>query len=305
MEQFYSIVKNAIGANGFTTDDTSAGYVNPSYWNRQVLAFLEEKLVVADKAKVYDDILGQDGASFSVTIDSTPTAAAAVAETDDVTVSAQAHTQVIFTPSEYAKAFQLSDKEARRSFVDQMANMSKKIGYALALARDDAAVTLLQASAGNAVTANSVAATAIASSDTLDFADIVNGAQKVMADKLVPRYLVVGSEGFAQLSKEALFHQANTAGSVETLREGKVGTIFGMDVIWTTQIGISSSTQKAIIIAVDQLGEPCFGIGRKALPQIRTERHELGRYTDIVGVEEWDIKLLRADGICTIQHYAV
>ena len=77
----YEIIQNAIGASGFTTDDTAAGYVNPSYWNRQVLAFLEERLVVADKAKVYNDLLGQDGASLAVTVDVAPTAAAAVAET--------------------------------------------------------------------------------------------------------------------------------------------------------------------------------------------------------------------------------
>lgn len=304
MEQFYTVISNAIGASGFVSTDTSAAYVNPSYWNRQVLAFLEEKLLVADKAKVYDDILGQDGASFSVTIDSTPTAAAAVAETADVTVAVQAHTQVIFTPSEYAKAFQLSDKEARRSFVDQMANMTKKIGYSLALARDDAAVSLLQASAGNTVVANNVVASNLASSDTLDYADIVNGAEKLMEDQLVPRYLVVGSKGFAQLAKDTQFSYANQAGGPGTLKEGIIGRIFGLDVVWTTQIGVSSSTAKAIIIGVDQLGEPCFGIGRKALPAIRTERHELGRYTDIVGVEEWDIKLLRANGFCTIQHWA-
>lgn len=304
MNQTYKIVQNAIGANGFTTDDTAAGYVNPSYWNRQVLEFLEEKLVVADKARVYDDILGQDGTSFSVTVDSTPTAAAAVAETDDVTVSAQAHTQVVFTPSEYAKAFQLSDKEARRSFVDQMANMSKKIGYALALARDDAAVTLLQASAGNTVVANGVASSAIASSDTLDFNDIVDGCRKVMEDKLVPRYLVVGTFGFAQLSKDPQFAYADRRGDGGVNREGIIGRIFGLDVVWTTQIAPASSKEKAIIIGVDQLGGACFGVGRKALPTIRTERHELGRYTDIVGVEEWDIKLLRPDAFCTIEHYA-
>ena len=304
MSQTYQIVKNAIGANGFTTDDTSAGYVNPTYWNRQVLAFLEEKLVVVPFAKVYDDILGQDGSSFNVTIDATPTAAAAVAETDDVTVSAQAHTQVVFTPTEYAKAFQLSDKEARRSFVDQMANMSRKIGYALALARDDAAVTLLQASAGNAVTANGVVSSDIASSDTLDFLDIVNAAKEVMDDKLVPRALIVGTAGFSQLAKDQQFREADKAGDAGMLREGRVGRIFGMDVYWTTQIVASDNKAKAIMIGVDQLGEPCFGIGRKSLPQVRTERHELGRYTDIVGVEEWDIKLLRANGFCTIEHYA-
>lgn len=305
MDQTYMIVKNAIGSNGFVSTDTSAGYVNPSYWNRQVLTFLEEKLVVASFAKVYNDILGQDGASFTVTIDSTPTAAAAVSETDDVTVATQAHTQVIFTPSEYAKAYQLSDKEARRSFVDQMSNMTKKIGYALALNRDDAAVTLLQASAGNSVTANGVVSSNITTSDTLDYIDVVSACQKVMEDKLYPRALIVGDQGFAQLAKDTQFSYANNSGSTETLREGRIGRIFGLDVFWTTQITTGSNKQKAIVVGVDAMGEACLGLGVKSLPAIRTEYHALGRYTNIVGCEEWAMKLLRANGFCTIEHYAV
>lgn len=305
----YKIVQNAIGASGFTTDDTAAGYVNPSYWNRQVLAFLEEKLVVADKAKVYDDLLGQDGASLAVTIDATPTAAAAVAETDDVTIAVQSHTQVVFTPSEYAKAFQLHDKEARRSFIPQMQNMAKKIGYALALGRDDAAVALVTGTdAGNHVVANGLATSTVASdiatSDTLDFIDIVSACKEIMDDKLVPRYLFVGTAGFAALAKSSTFVQVDAAGSNETLREGLVGRVFGLDVFWTTQITPSSSVETGAVVGVDQLGEPCFGICRKALPEIRTERHELGRYTDIVGVEEWDMKFLRANGACRLRYHS-
>lgn len=304
MSQTYEIIKNAIGANGFVSTDVSAVYVSPSYWNRQVLQFLEARLVLVPFAKVYDDILGQDGSSLTVTIDATPTAAAAVAETDDVTISTQSHGQVVFTPTEYAKGFQLHDKVARRSFVDQMNNMSQKIGYALALARDSAAVTLLQGSAGNAVTANGVASSAIASSDTLDFLDIVNAAKLIMDDLLVPRALIVGTAGWTQLAKDAQFREADKAGDNSTLREGRVGRIFGLDVIYTTQIGVAANKSKAVMIGVDQLGEPCFGICRKSTPQVRTERHERGRYTDIIGVEEWDIKMLRANGFCTIEHYA-
>lgn len=295
------LVKNAIGSNGFTTDDTSAGYVNPSYWDRQVLAFLEEKLVIADKAKKYS--LDGDGTSLAVTIDSTPTAAAAVAETDDVSVSAQAHTQVIFSPTEYAKAFQLHDKEARRSFVDQMANMSKKIGYALALARDDNAVTTLVAGAGNTATANGAVSSDITTSDLIDFDDIVNAATLIRADQLVPRYLFVSPGQAGDLAKSAQFARADYAGDSSAFRQGLIGKIYGMEVFETTQIAPSSSKSKAIMLAVDQLGEPCFGICSKGTPGIRTERHELGRYTDIVGVEEWDIEVLRTNGVATLETY--
>lgn len=299
-----TIIMNAIGSNGFTTDETTAGYINPTYWNRQLLAFLEERLVVANQAKVYDDILGQDGSSFKVTIDAVPTAAAAVSETDDVTVSAfETMSQVTFTPSEYAKAYQMSDKQARRGFIDTMSNMTRKIAYALALKRDDTAVTLLQTSAGNTYNVNNVVHSNLASSDTLDYNTIVSGCKLIRDDLLVPYALFVSPGGFAQLAKAQQFSYVQNAGTDETLRSGQIGKIYGLTVYETTQIAPSSNKTKSFILARDQMGEPVFGIGRKALPTIRSQRWELGRYTDVVGVEEWDMQMLRVNGVCLVGHY--
>jgi len=133
---------------------------------------------------------------------------------------------------------------------------------------------------------------------------VVNGAKLVREDKLVPRYLIVNPAQHADLAKTPQFARADQSGDQKAFREGFVGRIYGMDVFETTQIEASSSKAKAIIMAEDQVGEPCFGIAVKSLPQVRTERHELGRYTDIVGVEEYDIQLLRANGLCTIESYS-
>lgn len=298
------IIANAIGSNGFTTDDTTAGLVNPEYWDKNLMSFLEKNLVIADKAKVFDNILGQDGDSFHVTIDAAPTAAAAVAETDDITVSAfETMTQVTFTPTEYGKAYQLHDKEARRGFINAMQNMTMKLGYALALGRDSVAVTLLQSGAGNSYVVNGVAATALASSDKLDYPSIVRACRLIKEDLLVPRYLFVNAKGFEDLSLDQNFKFVEHAGTDETLRAGRIGRIYGLDVYETTQIAVSSNETKAIVLGVDQMGEPCFGIGRKLLPELRTQAWALGRYTDIRAVEEWDMKVLRANGICTVSHY--
>jgi N4-gp56 family major capsid protein len=300
----YEVIQNAIDANGFVTTAASGSLVNPTYWNHQLLAFLEARLAIADKAKVYDDILGQDGASFKVTIDAAPTAAASVAETADVTVTAyETVTQVTFTPTEYAKAYSLSDKEARRSFFSAMDNMTRKLAYALALNRDNAAVTLLTATTNPSVIVNSVAFTALASSDTLDYNTIVNAVTTIRAAKMIPRYLFVSPAGLGQLSKLSQFVQVQQAGSDQTLREGLIGRIYGLDVYWTTQIAPSSNKTKAIVLGVDQMGDPTFGIGRKALPTVRTQRFELGRYTNVVAVEEWDMEMLRTAGVCLVCHY--
>lgn len=304
MMKEYTIIQNAIGTNGFTTDDTSAGYVNPELWNRNVLRFLEEKLVVAPLGRQYDDLLGAPGDTLNITVDNTPAAASTVAETDDVTITAQSHSQVVFTPTEYAAAYQLHDKEARRAFLSEMDNMSMKIGYSLALAMDDDCITTCVSGASNAVTANGVVASAIASTDTLDYSDVVNAATELMLDKMNPRAIVVGPHGFSQLAKDNQFSYANQAGSTETLREGRIGRIFGLDVYWTTQIAAASSVETALVFGESPVGDQSFGIARKLLPEIRTERHELGRYTDIVGVAEWDVQVLRGVGICTLKHWA-
>ena len=299
----YEIITNAVNASAFVTTHASGSLVNPTYWNKQMMVFLEEKLVIAAQAKVFTDILGQDGASFKVTIDAPPTAAAAVAETVDVpTTTFETVTQVTFTPSEYAKAYQLSDKEARRSFFSVMENMSKKLGYSLALARDTAAVTLLQATTNPSVIANGVAYTALASSDTLDYADVVNACTTVRAAKMVPYAIFVNAAGLGQLSKDPFFSYLNYSGANVAL-EGKIGRIYGLDVYWTTRITASSNKTKAIVLGVDQMGEPCFGIGIKSTPTIRTQRFELGRYTDVVAVEEWDMQMLRTAGVCVLAHY--
>lgn len=297
------LIKNAIGANGFVSTDTAAGYINPTYWNRQVLGFVEQNLVVTQFAKVYDDILGQDGASFNVTIGVTPSAASAVAESDDVSVSTYSKTQVTFTPTEYAYATQLSDKEARRAFFDVAQDMAFEIGYALALARDDAAITLISGNAGNSTSVNAATVGSLASSDTLDYDTIVNAATLVRADNLVPKALVVSPAGIGQLAKAQQFSYVDNAGTSETLRNGLIGKIYGLKVYETTQIAPTSNESIGLVIGTDKMGVPCFGIGRKALPQIRTERHELGRYTDIVGVEEWDMQILRANGFCNVYYY--
>lgn len=302
------MILNAIDANGFMgtgASTTVAGYVNPTIWNLQLLQFLEQNLVIARHAKVYNDLLGQAGSALNVTVNSAPAAAAAIAESDDVTIAAYSATQVTFTPSEYGFAYALSDKEARRAFYDVATDMARKIGYALALERDTLSLSTLIAGCGaaNSICPNGVKSSDIASSDTLDFATIVNGATLIRKGYMIPKFVFVSPGQLGQLSKLPQFSYANQAGSTQTLYGGMLGTVYGMEVYWTTLIAPSSNKTKAVMLGVDQFGEPCFGIAHKALPTIRTQRFELGRYTNIVGVEEYEIKVLRAAGIAVLQSY--
>lgn len=298
------LIKNAIDSNGFMSDATAAGYINPTVWNQQVLSFLEQQLVVAKLAKVYNDLLGSAGSSLNVTINSTPAAAAAVDESADVTVAAYAVTQQTFTPKEYAFAYQLSDKEARRSFFDVQTNMAQKIGYALALERETLAISTLRAGNGNEVMVASKTATSdLASSNTLDWDTIVNGMVEIRKDYLVPKFLIVSPAGIGQLMKTQALRDASQFGGRETILGGEVKTLGGLTIMWSTLITASSNKVESLMLGVDMMGEAPFGIAHKALPTIRTQRFERGRYTDIVGTEEYEFKVLRANGICSVWYY--
>lgn len=300
---FKELVMNAIDASGFQSTATAAGYINPEVWNREVLRHVEDTIIVSSYAKVYNDLLGAPGDTLNVSINSAPAAAAAVAESDDVTIAAYAVTQVVFTPTEYAFAYALSDKEARRAFYDVASDMTRKIGYALALKRDTDALSTITTGAGNAVTANNVVSSDITSSDTIDWDDIVNAMTEVRKDKLVPKVLIVSPGQLGQLMKTQAFRDASQFGGRETILGGQLKMVGGLEVVWSTLITPTASKSKAVMLGYDLGGESPFGVCVKALPQIRSQRFELGRYTNFVGVEEWDYAVLRANGICTIQSY--
>lgn len=300
---FKEFVMNAIDSSGFQSTATAAGYINPELWNKQVLAHIEDTIIVSSYAKVYDDLLGSAGDSLNVTINSAPAAAAAVDESADVTIAAYAVTTVQFVPTEYAFAYAISDKEARRAFYDVASDMARKIGYALALERDTLALSTITSGAGNAVVANGVVATAIASSDTLDWDDVVNARVEIWKDKLVPKVLLVSPGQLGQLQKNAAFRDASQFGGRETILGGELKMLGGLSVTYSTLILPSNSRSKAVLLGFDMAGESPFGVCRKALPTVRSQRFELGRYTNFVGTEEYQFKVLRANGICTIETY--
>lgn len=295
-------VQKAYNSNAFTTSQTSAGYINPEIWNKEILAHLNTNLVVAPLGKQYTDLLNKPGDTLNITIGVEPAAAAAVAESAGVTISAYSKTQVIFTPTEYGAAYQLTNKEKSRPFYNIMQDMISELGYKLALKKDGVAVALLQASAGNSVVVNGVASSAIASSDVMNHAAVVNSKVELHKDKFVPYAIVMNYSQLGDLEKTDAARQSGLGDQI--LENGFIGRYAGMKAYVTTQIGITNNKSKAIVLGTDPRGMPPFGICQKVLPYLEKEYHAVERYTDIVAVEEYDIKVLRANGICTIESYA-
>jgi N4-gp56 family major capsid protein len=299
------LIQHAADSNAFKSTDTSAGYINPEYWNRQVLRSTESSLVVTQIAKVYNDLLDNDGDTLNITIGVEGAVAGALTETTAVTIDAQTYTQVVFTPTEYGAAYQVTDKEARRSFFSLMEDITAKLGYRLARKRENYAAALLTSGTGNAVVANGVASSAIASSDTLDYVDVINAIAEVTADKFTTTggFLFVAARQYGSLLKDSQFSNAYQYGGREAVLNGEVGMIAGLKVLVADEIAVANSKAKALVVGKNKDGTPALGIAYKARPKIEMERHALDRTTDIVAVEEWDMKVLHANAICTIETY--
>jgi len=296
-------IQKAYDSNAFTTAQTTAGYVNPEIWEKQLLVHVKSNLVLANLGRNYDMRGGNNGDTLHVTIGVEPTTAAAVAEDASVAVQAYEKTTIAFNPSERGTAYQMTNKEKDRTFISLMQDMVEQLGYALAKRVDTDLVTLIQAGAGNEVTVNDVAYGSLTSADTLDYDTIVKGKIAIMNDKLLAKQLVVNPTQYGQLLMDQQFKEFDHFGE-KVAKNGFIGQIAGLEVFVTTQIPIASDSAKALILGVDDMGVPSYGIAIKRDPYIETEYHALERYTDIVAVMDYDVKMLRANGACTVGSYA-
>lgn len=297
------IIQRAIDANGFMTSAASADYINPEVWNKEILRFQESRLLVAKLGKSYVDLTANPGDTLNITVDAEPTSASDLTESTDVAIDALTFTQVQFVPTERGKAYQLSDKERRRTFLELMSNITMKLGYGLAKKKEELVISTITDGAGNSVVANGVTASDIASSDTIDETDILKARAEIKKDKFTPTDVIISIGQEFSLLGNTLFNNADKYGGREAVLGGKIGLAFGLNVYWSDLISPTSNRSKAIMLGQSQGGEPAFGIATIALPSIERQRWARGRYEDFVAVEDYDVKVLHANAICTIETY--
>jgi len=299
-------IKRALDTtNGFILSESAeAQAVNPNIWDYKLREFEEQNLVVTNLAESYD--LRGPGSDLKITVDDAPSAAAALVETTDVTISAYSTRNVTYTPTEQGAAYQVTRKEAVRSFFDVMSRMVRKLGYSMALRKDNLAVSVARAGAGNSVIVNDVSvATDIASTDTLNYAAITKAIQENAADYYInSEYLVINYYQEKQLLDLGTINKANEFGTRDAIQKGLIGELFGLKVFVSHSITSSSSRAKALVLAKSGSGEAALGYAIKRDPIIETEYHALGRYWDIVGHEEYDFQVLHPNAICTIETYS-
>lgn len=298
------LIKQAIdSSNGFFSTQAEAVAVNPALFDYKLRDFVRQNVVITPLAEQFD--FTGPGATWKVTIDDEPSAAALLTETVDVTVSAFSTGNVTFDPVEYGVRYQLSYAEAARSFFNVSERMINKIGYQMAIKKDNLAYAELVAGVGTSVFANSKSASSdIASTDTLNLADILTAIATMKVAKMRPTTLIVSPIQEKQLMSITTLQQANTFGTRTVVGEGVVGTLFGLSVVMSHSVTTSPSNRsKAIILGVTGSGEKSFGYAQKRLPMIETFRNIAGRFVDFVGTEEYDFATLHSSGIYAITTY--
>lgn len=301
------LVKRAYEANAFTTDDTAAGYVNPEYWDKQLFDHIRANLVMLPLGKDVTARFPKDGDTFNLTIRAEPAMASAVAESAALSVVAHAPTQAVLTPSEYGLAYQISDKELRRAFYPVMDAMVQDIGYGISKAIDEAILDDVTSNAGNSLVANGVAATALASSDTIDHIDVLNMMEENAVDEFDRHIaLIVHPRQHRDLTADTNFLTADKFGQQAGVFNGFVGKILGIPVYSTTQVDITTSTAFAILLSAPDAFSYIFKtpVGGAIRGRLAGEGYDvLGRFSTVGGTVDFDSVVTRANAICKLQSW--
>lgn len=298
------MVARALETNSFTlAAGTGASTINPVIYSRMVMDYMKANLVVTPLAKVYNELLNQPGASLIIPFNAAITAAA-LTESTAITPASFSYTAVTFTPTEYGVAVAITRKETVRSVQDILQEKARDMGYALAKAKDTKAITVLIAGKGNSVVANNVNVTAIASSDTLDTDDIANAIKEMEVDLHAGKYLIVHPKCYVTLRKSTKFTDASVYGGREVVLNGEIGRYLGVRVLMSTQIPINGGAGTAST-AYDNLllDDEVFGIAPKMPVTLNSFYKVLEREFILAAVEEYDIQVLRANGVCVISAY--
>lgn len=300
-------IKRAVDStNGFGTFQSEGTAVNPNIWDFRLRDYQEKLLVLTPQAEQFD--FRGAGTDYKVTIDEAPSAASALVETDDISISAFSTRNITFDPSEYGAGYQLTRNEAVRAFFNVADRMTKKLGYSLALKKDGLAYSTILSGAGNAVIANGVAAaSSLASTDTLGYEEITKAVRLIEEDLYMPMDMFVSYKQKQDLLDLQSVNHADEFGTRDAVARGLVGELFGLK-IWvshsiTAQTSGSVIFEDALVLGRTGSGERAFGYAIKRDPIIEREYHARGRYWDIVAHEEYDFKVLHPNAICKISTY--
>jgi len=295
-------IKRAVDANAFVSSDTYATVVNPKIWDTKLRAYEEKNIIFANHAEIID--FRTPGRDYTVTVDAAPTAAAAVAETDAVTIQPITNRQVVFTPTEYGTAMQTTRKELARAFFSVMDNMTKKLGYSLALQKDTLGVTAASEGATTNYVVNDVTSSDIASTDTLELADFTRSVRAIKNLYYEPVKAMICPSQEEQILNISQVQKVNEFGTRDAIDKGLVGQLFGLKIYVTHSIPVSSNQAKMLVMGQSQTGEQAMGLAIKRDPMIERDYDPFFRKESLIAHEEYNWQVLHPGAIVTVESYA-
>jgi len=297
-------LSRALETNSFQSTAASAALINPTLWVRQIEEFAKAKTVMRAIGKEHMDLLGQAGASLNVQFN-TEITAGALNESTAITPSALSYTQVTYTPTEYGIAVALTRKEDIRSIQDIMSEKARDMGYALAKLLDQNIFAALGASDTRAstisqVTPNSVAVSALASSDTMNTSVIADAIFELENSDEDGAYLVVHPQHVKSLRKLSDFIDASVYGGREVVLTGEIGRYLGLRVLVTSLVPANNSSPSSTARNAYVLGEDAFGIAWKMQTMFNSDYKVLEREYVLAAVHEYDVQVERPARACRI-----
>lgn len=295
-------IARAIDSNAFDSADAYATVVNPAIWDTRLRDYQEKGIIFLNHVEVFD--FRSPGRDYTVTIDAAPTAAAAVAETDAVAIQPITNRQVTFTPTEYGTAMQTTKKELVRAFYSVMDNMTKKLGYALALKKDSLGITEAYNGATTNLVANDVASSAIASSDTLSLSDFTRAVRVIKNLYYTPTKAFICPSQEEQVLNISQLQKANEFGTRDAIDRGLVGQLFGVKIYVTHSIPVAANKAKMLVMGETQTGEQAVGYAIKRDAVIEQDYDPFFRAVSLIAHEEYDFAVLHPDALVTVESYA-
>jgi N4-gp56 family major capsid protein len=286
------LVLRAIDSAVFDSGETAAGYLNPQIWSRAIEDFAKANLVVAPLGVQNTELLDKPGYILNIAKGAAITAAA-LTETDSITIAKPTWTQATVTPTEYGGAFQITRKEMDRAFANLIEEKAADAGYALALVKDQTIYAALVTGKGDTTYVNAkTVATDVASTDLFDTDSIANAISTMKGRNFMPKYLLIHPHCEGALMKSSQFVNAATYGGREAVFNGEIGKYLGVKIMSTSVATTTAST--VTIYNSLLLGPRAFVVAQKRRPTIDSKYEPVDRAFTVAYVEDWGYAVLNA-----------
>ena len=185
-----------------------------------------------------------------------------------------------------------------------MDNMSKKLGYALALKKDSLGVAAAIEGATTNYTVNDVTSSDIASSDTLALSDFTRSVRALKNLYYEPVKAMICPSQEEQVLNIAQVQKVNEFGTRDAIDKGLVGQLFGLKIYVTHSIPVASNQAKMIVLGQSQTGEQAVGLAVKRDPMIERDYDAFFRQESLIATEEYQFQVLHPGAIVCVESYA-